>query len=87
MDKAEIRKTVDGFLDNVREPLEKALQDGRVKPQEVNAILGEIQREEGLPALGRSIAKETMNGGSGSDASDDDLEALGADIAKMANGE
>jgi len=87
MDKAEIRKTVDDFLDNVREPLEKGLADGTIKPAEVNAVLGEIQREEGLPALGRTIAKETMGGGSGSDASEEDLEALGADIAKMANGE
>lgn len=85
MEKEQIRKCVDDFLNDIREPLEKALQEGRVKPSEINAILGEIQKEEGLPALGRSIAKEAMGGGA--EASDDDLEALGADIAKMANGE
>lgn len=86
MQKSEIRKTVDDFLNNVREPLEKGLADGTIKPIEIEAVLSQIQKEEGLPALGRRIAKEAMGDGSGSEASEDELEALGQDIAKHANG-
>ena len=38
MRQEEIRKTVDDFLNNVREPLERGLADGTIKPAEIHDL-------------------------------------------------
>lgn len=85
MERSQIRKMVDDFLNDLRTPLEKALQDGRVKPSEINEVLDSLQNEGGPEATGRKIAKVAME--DSSTKADEDLESIGADIARMANGE
>ena len=100
MEKNEIRKLVNRFLDDDRARLEKAMRDGDVKPSEVAGVLDEMEKaetktrreriakrsDEDLESLGREIAKNGPDD-EGPPATDEELEAVGADIAKIANGE
>ena len=98
METEQIRKCVDDFLNDIREPLEKAMRDGDVKPSEVAGVLDEMEKAEtrsriaktsddDLESLGREIAAKAGADDEDPPTSDDELEAIGADIAKIANGE
>ena len=85
MERKQIRKMVDDFLNDIREPLEKAVLDGRVRPSQIKEVLDSLRDEGGPEATGRKIAKFAMK--ESSPKTDEDLESIGADIARLANGE
>jgi hypothetical protein len=68
MEKAEVEKLVKRFLEGDQLPLEKAMRNGQVKPSVIVGILEDLDKVE----KGARIEKE------------DDLEALGREIAKAA---
>lgn len=96
MEKKEVKELVNRFLDGERRPLEKAMREGAIRPSVLVGVLNDLDAAEGrdriqktddLERLGREIAKNSMNDDDPPPATDEELEALGLDIAKAANGE